>query len=102
MKNFLIFKEAVGDAVDILLIAKDFGNQEGPTIDPRLVREMFFPYIKKFASFVKENSNYYLMLHSCGSIYEFIPDIIDCGIDIYHKRIAAVGLAPDPECPGTR
>jgi len=60
-------------------VGKDLGNQNGPNIDPKLVREVFFPYMKKFVAYVKENSNYYVMLHSCGSIYEFIPDIIDCG-----------------------
>ncbi len=32
--------------------------------------------------YVKNHSDLYLFLHSCGSIYDFIPDLIDAGVDI--------------------
>lgn len=31
---------------------------------------------------VHENSDFKVFLHSCGSIHELIPIVIDCGIDI--------------------
>jgi len=96
IRKFIQFKEAVGNNIDILIIAKDLGSQMGPTIDPKLVREVFMPYMKKFVKYVKENSDYYVMLHSCGSVYEFIPDIIDCGFDILNPvQIAAKNMEPE-------
>ena len=96
IRRFTQFKEAVGNSVDILLVAKDLGNQNGPNINPKLVREIFIPCMKKYVSYVKENSDYYVMLHSCGSIYEFIPDIIDCGFDILNPvQINAKNMDPE-------
>ena len=31
---------------------------------------------------MKENSDLYVFLHSCGSIYELIPDLIDASVEI--------------------
>ncbi len=96
MLKFDLLKEIVGDAIDVLVIGKDLGNQNGSPINPKLVREVFFPSMKKYVTHVKENSKYYVMLHSCGSIYEFIPDIIDCGIDILNPiQIKAKNMEPD-------
>ena len=36
------------------------------------------------------------MLHSCGSIYRVIPDLIDAGVDILHPiQAKAVGMSAD-------
>jgi uroporphyrinogen decarboxylase len=80
--NFDLFYEAVGDVCNIMMIHKDMGHQHGPTISPDVAREVFMPSFKKFVSHVKSKSNYKVMMHNCGSIYAFIPDLINCGIDI--------------------
>lgn len=82
IRNFDKFYEAVGDVCDIMMIHKDMGNQCGPTISPQIAREVFMPCFKKFVSHAKAKSNYKIMMHNCGSICAFIPDLIDCGIDI--------------------
>ena len=80
--NFDLFYGAVGDVCDIMMLHKDMGHQNGPMISPDLARKVFMPSFKKFVSHVKQKSNYKVMMHNCGSIYAFIPDLIDCGIDI--------------------
>jgi uroporphyrinogen decarboxylase len=93
--NFILFRDAVGDAVDIITVYKDLGNQNGPSVNPTVVREVFLPPMKRFVRYVKENSDYAVMLHACGSIYEFIPDIIDCGFDILNPvQISARNMEP--------
>lgn len=93
--NFILFRDAVGDAVDIITVYKDLGNQNGPSVNPAVVREVFMPPMKRFVQYVKENSDYAVMLHACGSIYEFIPDIIDCGFDILNPvQISARNMEP--------
>lgn len=74
--------EAVGDVADILRFGDDLGAMNGPFMDPELYRQMFKPRHKQLCSYVKENSDMYTFLHSCGSIYKLIPDLIDAGFDI--------------------
>ena len=82
IRNFDKFYEAVGDVCDIMMIHKDMGNQYGPTISPQVARGVLMPCFEKFVSHVKSKSTYKVMMHNCGSIYAFIPDLINCGIDI--------------------
>jgi len=82
IRNFDKFYDAVGDVCDIMMMHKDMGNQIGPMISPEVAREVFSPSFKKFVTHVKEKSDYKVMMHNCGSVYAFIPDLIDCGIDI--------------------
>jgi uroporphyrinogen decarboxylase len=94
-KNFNLFRDAVGNGVDVITVYKDLGNQNGPSVNPSVVREVFMPPMKRFVQFVKENSDYAVMLHACGSMYEFIPDIIDCGFDILNPvQISARNMEP--------
>jgi len=95
IKNFDVFYDAVGDVVDIMMLHKDMGNQLGVMISPSIAREIFFPNFKRFVSHVKKKSKYYVMMHNCGSIYEFIPDLIECGIDIINPvQITAKNMEP--------
>lgn len=82
IRRFDQFYEAVGDACDIMMMHKDMGHQSGPIISPDVAREVFMPSFKKFVTHVKAKSNYKVMMHNCGSVYAFIPDLIECGIDI--------------------
>ncbi len=74
--------KGVGKYVDILVFGDDMGTQNGPLISPEIFRELFKPRYKKMYDFVHNNSNCKVLFHSCGSVYEFIPDFIDMGIDI--------------------
>jgi len=95
IKNFEIYYGVVGDVVDVMMMHKDMGNMLGPTVDPVLARRVFFPMFKRFVSHVKSKSSYKVMMHNCGSIYEFIPDIIAAGIDILNPvQISARNMEP--------
>ncbi|MCY1723463.1 hypothetical protein OU798_24135 [Prolixibacteraceae bacterium Z1-6] len=74
--------EAVGDVVDIIRFGDDLGAMNGPFMDPEIYRSLFKPRHKQLCDFVKQNSNMHTFLHSCGSIYKLIPDLIDAGYDI--------------------
>jgi len=76
------YLDAVGPYVDIVGVNDDLGAQRGPQISPELYREMVKPYQKRLWQYIKSKSGKPLFLHSCGSVYEFIPDFIDCGVDI--------------------
>ncbi|MCL4377961.1 MAG: uroporphyrinogen decarboxylase family protein [Actinobacteria bacterium] len=73
--------EMVGDYIDIIQVNDDLGTQNGPQFNRELYKEILKPYHKKLWQYIKQKSKKYLLLHSCGSIYELIPDLIEIGID---------------------
>lgn len=74
--------EAVGDVADIIRFGDDLGAMNGPFMDPELYRQIFKPRHKQLNDFVKKESNMHTFLHSCGSIYKLIPDLIEAGFEI--------------------
>lgn len=74
--------DAVGDSADIIRFGDDLGAMNGPLMDPELYRKIFKPRHKILCDYVKQNSNMKIFLHSCGSIYRLIPDLIEAGFDI--------------------
>ena len=74
--------EAVGDVVDIVRFGDDLGAMNGPFMDPDKYRTLFKPRHKMMCDFVKGHSHMHTFLHSCGSIYKLIPDLIEAGFEI--------------------
>lgn len=72
----------VKDYIQIIHISDDLGGQYGPNIDPESYRKIIKPYHKKLIDHIKKISDAKILFHSCGSIYDFIPDFIEIGIDI--------------------
>ena len=72
----------VGDVVDIVRFGDDLGTQQGPFMDPAIYRRLFKPRHTQLAEYVHKNSRMHTYLHSCGSIYQMIPDLIEAGIEI--------------------
>lgn len=73
---------AVGDVVDILRFGDDLGMDSGPFMAPEIYRKLFKPRHKMLCDYVKKNSGMKTFLHTCGSIYKLIPDLIEAGYDI--------------------
>ncbi len=98
-KNLLKIKrvlEGVKDYVDIIMFGDDLGSQDMPFISPDKFREIFKPFYKKMWDCVHENSNCKVFLHSCGSIYKLIPDLIDAGLDILNPvQTSAKDMEPE-------
>ena len=92
-ERFMKYVEAVGDYIQIVLVNDDLGMQEGPQISPVLYRKRIKPYHKELYRFIKENSEAYLLLHSCGSVRAFIPDLIEIGVDALNPvQVSAAGM----------
>ncbi|MCX6383616.1 MAG: methyltransferase [Actinobacteria bacterium] len=72
----------VGKYIDFLQFGDDLGGQDGPFMSPEIYREVFKPRHKKMWDFVHEKSKCKVFLHSCGSIYKLLPDLIDAGLDV--------------------
>jgi len=93
LKKYL---DAVGDYIQIVGIGgEDLGGQTGPFINPKEWRELFKPAIKELVELIKNKTNCYVMIHSCGSIRPFISDFIEMGIDVLNPvQISAKDMDP--------
>ncbi|PRR69897.1 uroporphyrinogen decarboxylase family protein [Neomoorella humiferrea] len=74
--------KAVGDVVDIIRFSDDLGMDQGPLMSPEVFRKIFKPRLALLCDYVKKHSNMHTFLHSCGSIYKLLPDLIEAGIEI--------------------
>ncbi len=73
---------AVGDVADILRFGDDLGMDTGPFMSPEIYRKIFKPRHTRLCEYVHKNSGMKTYLHSCGSIYRLIPDLIEAGYDV--------------------
>lgn len=76
------FLEQVGPYCDVLIMSDDLGMQTGPLLSPKMYRELVFPWHKKIFDYVKSKTNMKTFLHTCGSIFDIIPHLIEAGLDI--------------------
>jgi len=94
--------ESAGQYLQILKVSgEDFGGQNGPLYSLRMFRELLLPPIRRRWLAVREkldavNPNTKIMLHSCGAIRSFIPDLVATDIiDILDPvQTSASGMDP--------
>lgn len=87
---------AVGSYIQVLQFNDDLGMQNSSLISPDIYREIFKPFHQKIYGYAKKKAPHiFILLHSCGSIYDFIPDLIDVGIDALNPiQINAAKMDP--------
>jgi len=87
------FLGALRNEIDVILFGDDLGMQTGPLISPDMYRRFFKPRHQMMWKRAKELAEVKVMLHCCGSIQEFIPDLIEAGVDAINPvQISAQGM----------
>jgi uroporphyrinogen decarboxylase len=89
------FLEITGPHLDVVQLWGDFGSQDGPFTSPRFIREVVLPRDREIVQLIKKKSNAKVMWHSCGAVYDFIPDLIDMGVDILNPVQVSAGNMGD-------
>jgi uroporphyrinogen decarboxylase len=87
--------EKLGKYISIVRLGDDLGAQNTTRISPEMYRKYVKPRQKKLFSFIKKLSKkkIYIFLHSCGSVYEIIPDFIEIGVDIINPvQVSAANM----------
>ena len=87
---------AVGDCCDILRFGDDLGMDSGPFMSPAVYRDLFKPHHARLCDTVHRNSSMKTFLHSCGSIRELLPDLIEAGYDVINPvQTNCRGMEPE-------
>lgn len=82
--------------VQIIVVGDDLGMQSGPQISRETYRELFLPRHKKIYEYAKQLSGAHIFLHSCGGLYQLIPDLIEAGVEILNPvQTSARNMEPE-------
>ena len=88
--------EETGDLLDVVCEADDLGTQRGPLISPETYRKRIKPFqARLFAHIRRKAPGVKIFYHSCGAVAEFIPDLIEMGVDALNPvQVSAAGMEP--------
>ena len=78
-----IFYKATSGRLDAVLVGNDFGGQKGLMIHPKKIERFALPGAKKIVDQAKARG-LKVIYHSCGSVYEAIPMLVDLKVDAIH------------------
>lgn len=87
---------ALGDCVDVVMEADDYGTQVSQLISPKMFREQLKPRWKilfdRMAQLAPHAKRFF---HSCGNVRPLLPDFIEMGVQILNPvHIRATGMNP--------
>jgi uroporphyrinogen decarboxylase len=89
----IIFERA-RDRMQIFFMGDDYGGQNGLLYSPKMWRRFVKPRLRRIFELAK-NYSYKVMLHSCGSVVNLAPDLIEIGLDGLHPiQVTAQGMEP--------
>ncbi|MCF7920325.1 MAG: hypothetical protein K9N06_10485 [Candidatus Cloacimonetes bacterium] len=80
--NRLCFEQC-GNLIDGFFFGNDFGSQKDLLVNPELFREFIFPYFKELTDLGIQYHKQ-IILHSCGSIFRVMADLISLGVHAFH------------------
>ena len=76
----LLLSETAG-YVQVVGISDDLGSQNGLLFSPKLYRAIFKPLHKRLIDHIQSKTDAKVYMHSDGSIFPIIPDLIEIGVD---------------------
>jgi uroporphyrinogen decarboxylase len=95
MDWFRAFLREAGDVVDVIMIGDDLAGQSGPLFRPDFYRRVVKPRHKRLVQYIRSRTKAKIWYHTCGSCIEYIPDLMDNGIDILNPvQISAARMDP--------
>jgi uroporphyrinogen-III decarboxylase len=83
--------EAVDAPGQVLYFGDDLGMQHSLPISPAAWRKYLKPCYARIFAPVKA-AGHYVYMHSDGHIFEIIPDLVECGVDVINPQVGANGL----------
>jgi len=86
-----------GDKVDVVWFCDDLGTQNSLQMSLPTFRSLIKPYKKEMFDFIHANyPDTAVLYHSCGAVFDAIPDFIEMGVDMLNPvQISAKGMVPE-------
>jgi len=72
----------VGDYVDVVCQGDDLGMQDRSIVSAEIYNKYIKKYHKRIYDLIKSKTNAKIFHHSCGSVYDLIPGLLEAGVDI--------------------
>ena len=86
--------EATNGRIDMVLLLADLGTQNGLMFSKEMLDNFFVPYAARLFSIARQ-AGVKSLLHSCGSVREYIPELIEAGVDVLNPiQVGARGMVP--------
>lgn len=96
LENIEKFLDAIEGYVQVIQMGDDLGTQLASQISPQMYRRFFKPRHKQIYERVRKRKGIHLFLHSCGSIADLLPDLIETGVEIINPvQTSAAGMDPE-------
>jgi len=88
--------DALGGSIDVIAMSGlDFGTQRSEWFAPEVFAEVYFPCLREQFGWVHEHTPWKTFEHSCGSIPNVIPYLIEAGLDALNPvQTSAAGMDP--------
>ena len=82
------------ERIKVISECDDLGSQSATILDPGVLRQIVIPRIRILFSHIRKSMPHVkIFMHSCGSIRELVPDLIDAGMDILNPvQFTAAGM----------
>lgn len=74
--------------VDGVLYHDDWGTERSGFFSNEMFREQLMPATRRFLKFVKDQGKF-IELHSCGRNMQYVPEMIEMGIDMWMPQMRA-------------
>jgi len=93
-EDFVRALEATDGRIDMVLLLADLGTQNGLMFSKEMLDTFFVPYAGKLFS-IARTAGVKGLLHSCGSVRDYVPELIEAGVDILNPiQVGARGMIP--------
>ena len=89
--NIEIIKRLSEAGVDIVTFGDDLGYKENQFFSLKTFREFILPYHKRIYQTCRKRG-ILVVLHSCGNVDPFLPDLVDAGLTCIQSLEATAGV----------
>ncbi len=88
--------DTLGDNIDVIAVTGlDFGTQRSEWFSPEVFRDVYFPGLRDQFQWLQRNTTWKVFEHSCGSIANVIPCLVEAGLDALNPvQTSAAGMDP--------
>ena len=84
----------IGRYIHLTTSGDDFGTQHGPFMSPAMFREFVYPYLRARIAYTAQCTDAVYLHHTCGAVFDLIPDLLAAGVRILNPIQPAAGMDP--------